>query len=244
MLLIWLQNGAGTMLECDSLAALTCLHNKDFAPPWRLRSQWLNCLAQIKQMVFYSSHIYREGNVAADLLANMGLAQPNPFWWDHPPLELRKLLTHDTRGTTVFGCRDPTLVPSSRESLPTSNNQSIRINWTHAAKYTLKKDQARPPLIMEARSEKADQKSSVYDVATQLKSIPAQISIWELLSTLEAHRESFIRVLRNAHVPEKTSPETLSQMIAQILAPKIITFSDDELSVEGRHHVRPLNIPV
>ncbi len=86
----------------------------------------------------------------------------------------------------------------------------------------LKKDQARPPLTMEAKSEKADQKSSVYDVATQLKSIPAQISIWELLSTLEAHRESFIRVLRKAHVPEKTSPKTMSQMIAQIPAPKII----------------------
>ena len=36
----------------------------------------------------------------------------------------------------------------------------------------------------------------------------------------------------------------MSQMIAQILAPKIITLSDDELSVEGRNHVRPLNIPV
>lgn len=95
---------------------------------------------------------------------------------------------------------------------------------------------------MEAKSEKVDQKSSVYHVATQLKSIPALISIWELLSTSEAHRESFIRVLRKAHVPEKTSPETMSQMIAQILAPKIITFSDD--SVEGRNHVRPLNITV
>nr|YP_009045748.1 orf113c [Batis maritima]AIC83351.1 orf113c [Batis maritima] len=103
------------------------------------------------------------------------------------------LWTHcsDTRGTTVFGYRDPTLVPSSRESLPTSNKQSMRRNWTHAAKYTLKKDQARSPLIMEAKFEKTDQKSSVYDVAIQLKSIPAQISIWELLSTLEAHRESF-----------------------------------------------------
>lgn len=100
------------------------------------------------------------------------------------------------------------------------------------------------PGLPEAKSEKADQKSSVYNVATQLKSIPAQISIWELLSTSEAHRESFIRVPRNAHVPEKTSPETMSQMIAQILAPKIITFSDDELSVEGRNHVRPLNITV
>lgn len=71
-------------------------------------------------------------------------------------------------------------------SLPKISSQCVEIG--HMQPNTLlRKIRPGPP---EAKSEKADQKSSVYDVASQLKSIPAQISIWERLSTLEAHRKS------------------------------------------------------
>jgi hypothetical protein len=45
--------------------------NKQIA--WPLRNRWKNSLWIIGQMNFIVSHIYREGNRAADLIANFGL---------------------------------------------------------------------------------------------------------------------------------------------------------------------------
>lgn len=62
-------------IECDSLslAVTQCLTNSHYAPPWQLHTRRLNCLDMLKVMEFHISHIYREGNKVADLLANMGL---------------------------------------------------------------------------------------------------------------------------------------------------------------------------
>lgn len=60
-------------IECDSRAVTQCLTNSHYAPPWQLHTRRLNCLDMLKVMEFHISHIYREGNKVADLLANMGL---------------------------------------------------------------------------------------------------------------------------------------------------------------------------
>ena len=83
---------------------------------------------------------------------------------------------------------------------------------------------------------------AAYDVATQLKSIPAQISVWELLCTSRIHREMFAKTLNDAHVSSDTAPEMIALMIGQLLAPRAITFTDNELPPEGRDHGRSLNI--
>lgn len=70
-------------IECDSIAVTQCLTNSHYAPPWQLHTRRLNCLDMLKVMEFHISHIYREGNKVADLLANMGLV-----WWDISLLSL------------------------------------------------------------------------------------------------------------------------------------------------------------
>jgi len=68
-------------LEIDS--QLVCLALKSSATvPWPLRNRWHNCLAFVRNINFIFSHVYREGNVCADGMANIGLAlPPNTFVW-------------------------------------------------------------------------------------------------------------------------------------------------------------------
>ena len=42
--------------------------------PWSIRNRWINYMEVIKDMNFFVSHIYREGNTCVNGLANFGLA--------------------------------------------------------------------------------------------------------------------------------------------------------------------------
>ncbi|PRQ43848.1 putative ribonuclease H-like domain, SGNH hydrolase-type esterase domain-containing protein [Rosa chinensis] len=64
-------------LECDSTSVIACIKSSSFVPPWPLRIAWLICLARIREMTFHCSHILREGNMAADRMANMGFLSPS-----------------------------------------------------------------------------------------------------------------------------------------------------------------------
>jgi hypothetical protein len=81
-------------------------------------------------------------------------------------------------------------------------------------------------------------------VAEQLKKIPAQISIVDLLITSEHHREQMIEVMQKAHVKDYFTPERLADLVGQIMAPRVITFSDDEIPADGTTHTHPLSILV
>ena len=59
-------------LESDSASVVACFSSLSFSPPWNLRVRWSNCHAKIRQMSFRCSHIFREGNVVADKMANLG----------------------------------------------------------------------------------------------------------------------------------------------------------------------------
>lgn len=81
-------------------------------------------------------------------------------------------------------------------------------------------------------------------MAEQLKKIPAQISIVDLLITSEHHQEQMIEVLQKAHVKDYITPERLADLVGQIMAPRVITFSDDEIPADGTTHTHPLSILV
>jgi hypothetical protein len=54
--------------------------------PWSLRNRWDNCLFLLNSFRFQVTHIYREGNKCADILANIGLALSSHFWYNDLPL--------------------------------------------------------------------------------------------------------------------------------------------------------------
>ena len=43
------------------------------------------CLWRIQHMEFRYSHIYREGNCFADIMANFGAQLEDRMWWSLPP---------------------------------------------------------------------------------------------------------------------------------------------------------------
>jgi len=70
-------------LESDSQLVLQAFKS-NMIIPWSLRNKWYNCLVIIHNMRFFASHIYREGNVCADGLANFGLTLTSHdlFWFN------------------------------------------------------------------------------------------------------------------------------------------------------------------
>ncbi|KAL6187367.1 hypothetical protein ACLB2K_038766 [Fragaria x ananassa] len=78
--------------------ASACFSSRSFSPPWNLRVRWNNCLSIIRQMNFRCSHIFREGNMVADKMANLGLSNASFTWYDNPPTELHGFLQADYLG--------------------------------------------------------------------------------------------------------------------------------------------------
>ena len=57
-------------LECDSSYLVTLLRTRSSSVPWRWKPSWLRCIDRISTMNFHVSHIFREGNTVADILAS------------------------------------------------------------------------------------------------------------------------------------------------------------------------------
>ena len=73
-----LQKGWGNIwLESDSTSALLAFKNASLVPI-RLRNKWHNCFQVGFQVI--SSHIFREGNGCADLLANHDQCIQGVWW--------------------------------------------------------------------------------------------------------------------------------------------------------------------
>lgn len=71
-------------LECNSTLVIQAFSLPDLVP-WRLRTQWKNCLLTSSSMNLKVTHIYREGNHCADKLASFGVASRRFSWWDLIP---------------------------------------------------------------------------------------------------------------------------------------------------------------
>lgn len=84
-------------LETDSKLLTLAFKNHKMIP-WNLRNRWINCIEATKQMNFMVSHIYREGNVCADALANIGLNIIGFAWWQEAPSNIRKEVVNNMLG--------------------------------------------------------------------------------------------------------------------------------------------------
>lgn len=80
------------------MAAIACLKNPNYQPPWSIRTRWLNCLSMLKDFRLVCTHIFREGNMAADSLANLGLQYNTMVWWHAPPMQVRRFIHEDIMG--------------------------------------------------------------------------------------------------------------------------------------------------
>jgi hypothetical protein len=68
-------------------------------------NRWKNCLLFISQMNFFVSHIFREGNKCADIMANIGLSLPistTHSWWSSSPPSLFANLDCNRLGWPCF----------------------------------------------------------------------------------------------------------------------------------------------
>jgi len=79
-----------------------------------------------------------------------------------------------------------------------------------------------------------------YSVVEQLRKTPAQISLLSLLIHSDEHRQALMKILNEAHVPDKISVNHLKKIANKIFDINRVTFSDYELPVEGTEHNKAL----
>jgi ribonuclease HI len=79
-------NWKNLWLETDSSLVVSAFTDNSPFIPWNLRKRWHNSLHLLNSLNCIVTHIYREGNTAADLLANHGLSLSSyTLWWTSPP---------------------------------------------------------------------------------------------------------------------------------------------------------------
>ncbi|XP_070029950.1 uncharacterized protein [Nicotiana sylvestris] len=83
-----------------------------------------------------------------------------------------------------------------------------------------------------------------YSIVEQLKKTPTHISLLSLLIHSDEHRKVLMKILNEAHVPDKIIVNHLEKIASKIFEVNRITFSDDELPMEGTKHNRALYLTV
>ncbi|XP_077222149.1 uncharacterized protein LOC143855993 [Tasmannia lanceolata] len=78
----------------------------------------------------------------------------------------------------------------------------------------------------------------------QLKKTQVNISVWGLLMSSSQHRKLVLRELNAAQVSVDTTPDELVNLVAMVRASRTLSFTDEDLSPEGRDHTKPLKITV
>ncbi|XP_070015359.1 uncharacterized protein [Nicotiana sylvestris] len=87
-------------------------------------------------------------------------------------------------------------------------------------------------------------KAQGYSIVEQLRKTPAQISLLSLLIHSYEHRHALMKILNEAHIPDKISVNHLQKIANKIFEVNRVTFSDDEVPVEGTEHNRALYLTV
>jgi len=114
----------------------------------------------------------------------------------------------------------------------------------------LRKAKDNPALVKKAVTEEQEEeflrkmKVQDYSIVEQLRKTPAQISLLSLLIYSDEHRQSLMKILNEAHVPDKISVNHLEKIANKIFEVNRVTFSDDELPVKGTEHNRALYLTV
>lgn len=87
-------------------------------------------------------------------------------------------------------------------------------------------------------------KRSDYRVVDQLHQTPSKISILSLLINSEAHRTALMKVLKQAHVGQDITVNQFDGIVNNITSCRNLSFSDEDLTNEGRNHNKALHISV
>ncbi|XP_070014175.1 uncharacterized protein [Nicotiana sylvestris] len=83
-----------------------------------------------------------------------------------------------------------------------------------------------------------------YSIVEQLRKTLAQISLLSLLIHSDEHHRALIKILNEAHIPDKITVNHLEKITNKIFEVNRVTFSDEELPVEGTEHNRALYLTV
>nr|XP_009776970.1 PREDICTED: uncharacterized protein LOC104226638 [Nicotiana sylvestris] len=100
--------------------------------------------------------------------------------------------------------------------------------------------------VTEEEAEEFLRKMKVHDysIVEQLKKTPSQISLLSLLIHSDKHRRALMKILNESHVPDKIIVNHLEKIANKIFESNRITFSDDELPLEGMEHNRAVYLTV
>ena len=74
----------------------------------------------------------------------------------------------------------------------------------------------------------------------QLNKSPVQISILVLLLSSDVHHKALLKVLKETCVPTGDTESSFEGMVSMVLATNQISFTDEELPLEGRKHTLPM----
>ncbi|XP_077242451.1 uncharacterized protein LOC143882962 [Tasmannia lanceolata] len=98
---------------------------------------------------------------------------------------------------------------------------------------------ARASELFKSKSDEEDE-----NLLWQLKKTQANILIWGLLMNSAKHREVILRELNAAKVSVDITPDQLVGLVAMARVSKTLSFIDEDLTLEGRNHSRPLRVTV
>ncbi|XP_057774946.1 uncharacterized protein LOC130993927 [Salvia miltiorrhiza] len=79
-------------IEADSMYVVNLLSSRARDVPWRFVASWNRTLNLLMDMQIMVSHIYREGNAAADIMANLDRSEG---WWPHAIDDVKKAVALD-----------------------------------------------------------------------------------------------------------------------------------------------------
>ena len=85
-------------------------------------------------------------------------------------------------------------------------------------------------------------KHSEYSIVKQLHKLPAKISLLALMMNSEPHRETALKVLKQAYVPHNASIEKVDRLVGNVMMDNYISFSDNEIPPDGRGSTKALHI--
>ncbi|XP_020205174.1 uncharacterized protein LOC109790439 [Cajanus cajan] len=87
-------------------------------------------------------------------------------------------------------------------------------------------------------------RQSEYKLIDQLDRTPTRVSLLSLLMNSESHRKLLMKILNEAHVANDITLDKFGGIIGNIIANNRLTFTDEEIPVEGRGHNKALHISV
>jgi hypothetical protein len=84
------------------MLVVNAFKNPEVGVAWPLRNRWKNALTKSRQMNFLVTHVFREGNKVADLVANLGLNISLFTSWTMAPRFIMDCLLHNKLGLPNF----------------------------------------------------------------------------------------------------------------------------------------------